>query len=621
MYLKFSVSRLLFISGLAATIAPWLGSGVCTIWVYRVGRRLLQDTDNAKLDELPTSREFAHLISLSAASLQRLVQYLWYARHATYQPRVLRRASGIAGLTFLFAGTIIISDISLHYTARSKVLGEAKLPGLSGDHSLRISDACMHLNRTDNAGFSCARNFLLWSENPQDYTDQQSRIINLSHNVSETVTVRIEGGQGASKPGTAIIVPKSETIPVGRDFRASTLGVRTECSLRTTECGFWTTGWQGTNQWAFNCSDTFFGVLGKQPRTAWDPLDPDQPPLTYKPTNQLQLGYFTDPELTTLYNPQGANASGQMPDAPIAMPNDELINPVYVGIAARFPLSMMSPDADFATSDQFYNGTGGWYGFALSCAYSIYDVQYTWSNGSVLNMTSTLSPNGTFAEIYQGWHAPGQTNQLDLNLQDAMVQATMESNSAGLLKKWSELYSIQVMSVIGAVMVPAPSILEQQQGVILVAQVAIPPLALIIIGCIGYTAFGLIVVLSAFRATQEDISDIPSLLSTEGLALWAVRQDRSKTEGSEASLHDVWNTFGIDSDQGVTFSASESKVGVFTSPYGHAIQVFGQGADAQTLQTSTSRRVERKDPVLRVAETSTIYPRGQSSDNNTTLWI
>jgi hypothetical protein len=257
----------------------------------------------------------------------------------------------------------------------------------------------------------------------------------------------------------------------------------------------------------------------------------------------------------------------------------------------------------------------------LSCAYSIYDVQYTWSNGSVLNMTSTLSPNGTFAEIYQGWHAPGQTNQLDLNLQDAMVQATMESNSAGLLKKWSELYSMQVMSVIGAVMVPAPSILEQQQGVILVAQVPIPPLALIIIGCIGYTAFGLIVVLSAFRATQEDISDIPSLLSTEGLAMWAIRHDRSKTGGSETSLHDVWNTFGIDSDQGVTYSASASKVGVFTNSYGHSIQVFGQGADAQTLQTSTSGRIERKDPALRVAETSTIYPRGQSSDNNTTLWI
>lgn len=619
-YLKFSASRILFISGLAATMAPYLGSGIMALWIFQIGRRLLHDADTTTLDELPTPRQYGHLLSLAAASFQRLLQYMWHTRgNSGRVPSVLRRASLILGLTFLFAATIIINDVVLHYTTRSKLLRQAILPERIGNRSLRISDACLKLNRTDNSGMSCARNYILWMDDPEAYTAQQSDIINLSHNVSESATIHIEEGPLASEPGMAIVIPKREKIPSRQDFRASTLGAQTTCHLRTQECGFWLTGWQGINQWAFNCSESFFGVLGKQPRLATDPQDPDQPPLTYKPTNQLQLGYFTDPDLKILYNSQGANASGIMPDAPIALPNDNLINPVYVGIAARFPLGSMSADADFDTSPEFFNGTGGWYGFALSCTYTIFDVQYTWSNGSVLNFTSTPSPNGTFAEIYHGWHSPGQTNQLDLNLQDAMVQATMENNSTMLLKKWSELYSMQVMSVIGAMMISAPSIVEQEQNSMLVAQVAIPPLVIIASGCIGYAVFGLIVVISAFRATQADVSDFPSLLSVEGLALWAFKQHDGQACGVRAQSKNVWHNFGIDSNQDVQKSRTEVKIGIISRTFGHSMRVFEQTEEPSPA--GVNRTFPPNGSKEYISQTPDSYPRAQSRDKNKAFWI
>jgi hypothetical protein len=265
-----------------------------------------------------------------------------------------------------------------------------------------------------------------------------------------------------------------------------------------------------------------------------------------------------------------------MPADPVALPNSKLINPVHVGIAARLPLTSQSPDADFDGSPGFFtvDNDNGWYSFVLSCSYEILEVDYIWSNESIRDVKTKPAPGGIIAEIYHGCHVPKQVTQLDLNLQDAMVQAAMEDNAEKLLKRWSDLYSSQVMSVVGAFLVPAPSLLEQVHESILVTEVAIPPLVLLIAAGLGYASFGIRVFISAWLATRADIADFPSI---QGLADFAFRSPNGSTNSADAIeplLRPVWVDYAIDSDQPSPETRGGRKVGIAKRAIGHALSVL-----------------------------------------------
>ena len=56
---------------------------------------------------------------------------------------------------------------------------------------------------------------------------------------------------------------------------------------------------------------------------------------------------------------------------------------------------------------------------------------------------------------------------------------------------------------------------EQQQETLLVAQVATPPLVLIILGSVSYAALGWTILCSAWFATRDDIPEAPMLMGVE----------------------------------------------------------------------------------------------------------
>ena len=444
----------------------------------------------------------------------------------------MKRSAYILAIAFIFCVMIIANGTALQYTTTTIIVNQARSPPVLGSRSLVLSESCSTLDRTDNLGMPCSKNNFLAAEDPDAYSAQQSEIIDLSHNNSDRVEVRIVPNASKQSPGTALVLPKSSKIPPHLSYRASTVGARTSCALITDKCHFRLTG-PHDNYWAFNCTNAFWGTSGKAPPTPFEPQVQDVPPLMTKPTDQLQFASFENANLTTVYNSQGANlTNGSLPRFPVAMPDSELINPVYMGIAARFVLGSQNPEADLSESPGFFNSNGGWYGFVLSCSYDVRKVQYTWSNGSIIDVEPSRSSNGILAEIYHGFHTPRDPGQLDYDLQDAMVQATMEDNVEALLKKWSDLLSIQIMSVIGAVLVSAPSISEQMRTPTLVARVAVPPIALLITACFTYATFGLVVVMMAWSAIKHNVRNLSSLISVEGLASHAFEQQ----PGSHAHL-------------------------------------------------------------------------------------
>jgi hypothetical protein len=487
--------------------------------VFPIGLRLLWNSEGPVLRRLPTPGEFGHLVSLISGSLQKLFIYYWSASNVKPRPPCLvRRTAQFLVFTYVLAAIMIVADSVLHYTSSSTPLRQAISVDVLGNLSLRLSDNCKSLNRSENNGMPCSKDYILYETDPEAFTATQSDIVVLAHNASDKVEIRFLPSISPDGPGLAAVLPKGDRIPAHLDYRASTVGAQTSCQLITERCNWSLTG-PHDNYWAFNCTENFWGVLGSAPGTVLEPKPFDGAPLTYKPTDRLIFGYFVDEALKFPYNSQGADlTNGSMPLFPLPLPEGELLNPVYVGVAGRSPVTSQSPAADFADSPGFFNGTGYWYGFVQSCSFEVLDVQYTWSNGSISEVTAERSPNGTMAEIYHGYHLPGEISQLDINLQDAMVQATMEDNVKRFLQKWSELYSVQVVSVIGAFLVPCTSLAEQDLYGRLVSQIAIPPLLLVVFSAFVYAVFGLVVVTSAWKATNSGLGSAHELISVDGLA-------------------------------------------------------------------------------------------------------
>lgn len=123
-----------------------------------------------------------------------------------------------------------------------------------------------------------------------------------------------------------------------------------------------------------------------------------------------------------------------------------------------------------------------------------------------------------------------------MNLQDAMVQATMEGSVEDFLTKWSELYSVQVGSVIGAFLVPDKSEAEQVQKVVLVAMVAVPLVLMVVIGALLLALSGAMVAVKAWRVSRnEDVRTATNLLDEVKFAeqaLGASAETRCRTERS-----------------------------------------------------------------------------------------
>jgi hypothetical protein len=341
----------------------------------------------------------------------------------------------------------------------------------------------------------CSNDLILQYDNVTAYIAQQSEVISMTHNMSDRAEVRIV------QDGLAILIPRSESIPSNLTFTASTLGVRTSARF-ITDSTTWQLSGPEQQYWDFYYTEYFRGILGKQPGTVIEPLTADQSILTYKPTDRLLFGFYMDSLLQLPYNSQGADMiNGSMPMFPAPMPDEQLINPVYFGVAYRASGSERSPAGNYiVNSSDFYRGLddlGYWYGFTLSCAFEIFEVEYTWHNGTLLDIDAKSMQGvagGKVAEIFHGSHWPSQPSSIDVNLQDLMVQATQENDAEAVIQRWSELYSTQVMSVVGAFMIPARSLIEQEYETILVAQVAIPPLILVVVGALAYAIFGICVV-------------------------------------------------------------------------------------------------------------------------------
>lgn len=522
---NYSATRIVFVASWASTLAPLLAGFVMSLDSFRTALVMFRSSSNAEQADLPTPYQYSLLIGLSLASIGRLRRYFAYSGENNIVPPILRRAARTLTLTLVLACIVFAADTAVHYSTSTITFDQITISNEKLAYGRALSEACLTLSRLDNLGLPCSRNGITAVDDYDTYAAGQNEIFFLNHDTSSTskiVLVDSDPNKGSNaSTQVALLIPQPSTLSPFRDYRAETAGVMMTCEpVTNTKCN-WTDGVLGEETFSqFNCSDSFYGILGKMAKiddSGHLIEDPDVPILATKPGSVIQYAYFEDSDLNLPYDAVG--------DLGTFLEDSQLINPVHVAIAARFATVSQRAGVDM-TSDPGIHHVGETMNLdlVLNCQYTTYAVDYSWVNSSARVNSMTASPNGTLAEIFHGYNLAGAFSSFDNDLADSVLQAALSSNSTEFAESLANSYAKRIMSVIGPFLSERENVEEQTRTPLLVAKVPKAPLAILVACCLAYVIFGITTATFAYRSLRElDVRDLAFRFSLPALGLHAFR--------------------------------------------------------------------------------------------------
>ncbi|OAG40308.1 hypothetical protein AYO21_05399 [Fonsecaea monophora] len=550
---NYSATRIAFVASWASTLAPLLASFIMNLSSFQSALLMYISSTSPQQQDLPTPYQYTLLVGLCLASIGRLGRYFSYAKEdGVIIPPALRRAAQTLTLTLVLACIVFGADTALHYTTSTINFDQISVSPLSHSYGYGLSSTCLALNRSDNFGLPCSRNGQLAAADYNAYVASQNEIFYLQHGISNVSEVRLVDipsdkpanatSSGAAK--VALLIPRSTGLSPFRDFQAYTTGVITTCEPISNLCN-WTSGGPGNYYSQFNCSENFWGVLGKSPNVSDTGMlvdDSSVPPLGFKRGAALQYSFFMDKGLSINYDSSGSLGP--------FVPDSELINPVYVGVAARFQSTAQRAGVNMSSDPGIYQGPTPYLDFTLRCKYTTYLVDYNWVNSSAKVNSLTPSPNGTIAEVFHGYNIYGSYDSFDNDLQDSMLAAALQSTLQQLADTFANSYSSRVMSVIGPFLSSRANLQEQTRTPLLVAKVPKAPLAILIAGCLCYIVFGIVSATLAYGALRAvDVRDLAFRFSLPALGLHAFRDDN--TERDAVDVDTIRTVDGVEEERRV----------------------------------------------------------------------
>lgn len=411
---NYSATRIVFVASWASTLAPLLAGFVMSLLSFRTALMMFHSSSSSEQADLPTPYQYSLLVGLCLASIGRLRRYFSYSAETdVVVPPILRRAARNLTLTLVLACIVFGADTAVHYSTSTIAFDQISIPQEKLAYGRALSEACLTLSRLDNLGLPCSRNGITAVDDYDTYAAGQNEIFFLNHDtssISKIVLVDSDPRKGVNaSTQVALLIPQPSTLSPFRDFRAETAGVIMTCKAVTnTQCN-WTDGVLGEETFSqFNCSDNFYGILGKMASiddSGHMIKDPDVPTLATKPGSVIQYAYFQDSDLNIPYDAVG--------DLGTFLGDSQLINPVYVAIAARFATISQRAGVDMTSDTGIHHvGTTANLDLVLNCQYTTYVVDYSWVNSTARVNQMTASPNGTLAELFPRLQLRGRIQQL-----------------------------------------------------------------------------------------------------------------------------------------------------------------------------------------------------------------
>jgi hypothetical protein len=515
----FSATRLVFVASFLSSTAPLLTSFVMILWTLPVAHSLRQASLEQNYAQLPTPYQLSLVIGLTLASYERLWRYLAYlfSPSRAQIPRVVHRAAGVLIVTTFLALAVFGSDAALHFTTTTVPFDQLKdtlTPTLQ--YGRGLSEYCLTLNRLQNYGLPCSYNYIETDPNAVEESNESFRLAQNNSKISELLVVQ---DRTLTRGDMVVLTPAANTVDSEVNYKASTIGVSSQCYPITTRCNMRS---DTANEYhtLFNCTDQFWGVLGAAPnasQTFTKAIDANVPGLAYKPAANLQYGFFNDSQLTLPYNTIGYNSSGDSVYPPLT--DAELINPIYSAFAGRIGWSSESAGSQLNSDKEIFLPIDDqvFADFVLNCTITSYEVNLTFANGSVRAMEFEPTKNGSLLEIFHGiqFYVDFQTG--DPGLQDYLNQVALQNTSEALAKAWGNLYSQNILSTIGGYTSPRMNLEEQQRKSLLVASVSKPALGALIACSLTYTVLGIVLCIVALRSSATEVRDLAAQLSLAGL--------------------------------------------------------------------------------------------------------
>jgi hypothetical protein len=538
-----SATRLGLVPNLMSLLASYLGGLIMGLWRLCTARGLQQATRLAEArrenPRLPDVDDFRFVVGLDLASIEELFSYCVHlVKRRLVVPPVLHKAAAMLLLALVLAGGVFVASTWLQIVMQA-INFEASttnpLPIFTFGRGL--SKLCLDFNRTANGGRPCTCDMIPAKSDYLPVAIAQTEIYYLQQNISHESEIRIVAEPHLRHSDLAILIPQIDTRPNNIDYRASTIGVSTQCRPMTSQCHMKTVGPSGRHT-QFNCTDNFWGVLGKPPNvttvTQAKAEDPDLPPMAFKPSQSLQYAFFTDPSLNTPYNTAGSNLSTGNPEfGSPTLPDSDLINPVFVAVAGRISIDDTSVFSNLSSDPGMFSTTFTWIDVTLNCSYTTFDVNYTWAKGAIHNTSSTRSPNGTLAEMYHGLLSFASVDGGDPDLQANLRRAAHQNTSEAFAREWANLYSAEVLSTIGAYTTPRTNFQEQTRTSMIVTQVPKLPLALLLAFSLSYIVLGVFVGFAAHRSSSAEVWALASELSLAAIVAAAFRVPVSESADSK----------------------------------------------------------------------------------------
>jgi hypothetical protein len=490
----FNDTRLMLVASVLNLITPLLGGYIMALYAANIAHSLRM---SALEGRLPSLHEFALLGGVcEASSLQLVKTYYHQCRRRISSTPALRLAASTYFKLIMLGVAMYGGQVFLHLTTEMIEFNRLDFDSPYGP-GRGLSQLCLEGNRVENH-YPCTYNL----SNP-DMPGQLQEQFRLQRNTSSISQIAYVPG-GFDSGNIALLVPMD--VPSNIDYRATSIGVSTECSFITSGCNMRYASQNisepSTYYTIFNCSTAFYGVLGKAPviNNSLTANDGDIPPLDYKPMALLQLGYYIDPGLDFIYNTVGYDPATLYPTEQ-PLPDSELVNPAYLAVAAR--ISFIGLGVDFQGNQDVFMGEHVYVEFAMRCELTTFDVEYTRLSGTFQDV-STNPNNGSVLEIYHGVQFYDSTDSSGFDLEEILAQAGLQPTTTDLARKWEMLFSTRILSVIGSVTTSRSPLLQQVRTQMLVAKISW--LAIAYLGCCTaiYILVGLRTIVSARRTNPKE---------------------------------------------------------------------------------------------------------------------
>jgi len=385
---------------------------------------------------------------------------------------------------------VFLADTWLHITTSTVNFVQINPVTSGANYSLTLNPRCLTSNNSYVASLSgcnlnpAATNMFLVN------TSQSLQTLN---NLSDTIAVF---NNGPDPTYTYLGIPPSKAL-AGRDYTATTFGMRTACKPISNECNL--IALDGANT-PFMCTNAFKGDLETTP-------------------NGWLYTYFTDQTM-------GSNVT-----------YTGIQNPYYYGLAAL--LENPGDSSLLQSAPEIVYPIHGGVAFVLLCGITTYEVEYDSINGTITRFVATPS-NSSVANV---WQVPmAYVGVAQSNLQTAASVAAASANDAqDLADQMALAYSKAALGVGAQSVQGAPALAVQERTSFLVTRLPMAPLFGLIISNLVFVLLGIILTGIALGTSGGEVQEIQARLSIVGLV--ADRFEGTRATGPAEEMDELFEEY------------------------------------------------------------------------------